>query len=244
MLEINSLCVSFGKLAVLRGIDLKISTGETVGIIGPNGCGKTTLFNCISGFNPALSGEILYKQQNITELAPFTRARLGLGRVFQNSGVFRELSVFENVLIALESRQTLLQNLLPASTLKAENKAKAMNYLEMVELQDKAEQKAAALSGGQLRLLEIIRMVAFGAELFLLDEPTAGVSPKMKIKITEIIKKLKELNKTVMIIEHDLHFIQEFCTRIVVLDSGKVALEDSPDKIRGNPMLKEIYFGK
>ena len=119
-----------------------------------------------------------------------------------------------------------------------------MTYLKEIGLEAKAKEKAGTLSGGQMRLLEIVRTVALGADLFLLDEPTAGVSPRMKEDIVRTIKKLQELGKTVLIIEHDITFIQKFCDRIVVLEEGRVVLDDSPERVRTDDRLQEIYFGR
>ncbi len=241
MLEISGLKFHIGGTQILNGVDFSVRSGEKLGIIGPNGSGKTTLFNCISGFNLPSSGNIRFQEKDISRLAPAKRARLGLGRVFQNFGVFREMTVLENVVIAIESRQSPI--LFPWSARHKENQAKAMEYLELVNIPEKAKAKAGSLSGGQMRLLEITRAIAFEAELFLLDEPTAGVSPRMKKEIEVALAKLHDLNKTVLIIEHDINFIQKICDRIVVLDSGRVVLDGTPEEVRGDSRLQEIYFG-
>ena len=241
MIQISGLTFSIGQTPILNGVDFSVSTGEKLGIIGPNGSGKTTLFNCLSGFNVPSSGTIKFKDQDITHLAPARRARLGIGRVFQNFGIFRDMTVLENIITALESRQKPV--LFPWSKRHRLNQQEAMVYLEMVNLQSKAKDKAGSLSGGQMRLLEIVRAIAFQAELFLLDEPTAGVSPKMKGEIEKALHKLHELNKTVLVIEHDINFIQRICDRIVVLDVGKVVLDGTPESVRNDQRLQEIYFG-
>jgi len=243
MLKIEELAVKFGKVRILNGVSLKVQSGETVGLIGPNGSGKTTLFNAISGFVLPVSGEINFMDREITLMPPHARAELGLGRVFQNFGIFKEMSVLENVITALEGRDKSLSGIFPWSQATRKHALKAHELLSEVKLEDKASNKASSLSGGQMRLLEIMRTLAYGAELFLLDEPTAGVSPRMKEDVAKLIRRLQELNKTVLIIEHDLNFIQKFCARIVVLDQGKVVLDDTPDKVRSSPMLQEIYFG-
>lgn len=243
MLSISNVVVSFGETSILNGLSCSFSQGETVGIIGPNGSGKTTLFNCISGLVPLSGGTITLRDQEIQQLEPHERARMGLGRVFQNFGIFREMTLLENVLVALESRAPLSRGILPWSRATKELSKEAISYLDQVGLAAKANQKAASLSGGQMRLLEIIRTLALGAEIFLLDEPTAGVSPRMKEDVASLIKKLQALNKTVLIIEHDITFIQKFCTRIVVLNEGTVVLDDAPEKVRADARLKEIYFG-
>lgn len=243
MLLLEEIVFSISRFRILNHVTFSVKEGETVGMIGPNGSGKTTIFNCISGFNWPERGKILFKDTDITKSAPHERAALGLGRVFQNSGVFREMTVLENIIVALEGRQPLSQTFFPWSSQNRKNREHALELLAETGLETRAKDKASSLSGGQLRLLEIVRTLAFGADLFLLDEPTAGVSPRMKEEVSKLIFKLKSLKKTVLIIEHDINFIQEFCERILVLDVGKVVMDDSPQNIRGNPLLHEIYFG-
>jgi branched-chain amino acid transport system ATP-binding protein len=244
MLSISALEVAFQETTVLKGLSLSAAAGETVGIIGPNGSGKTTLFNCISGFAAQRSGTISLKDQEIQSLPPHERARKGLGRVFQNFGIFRQMTLLENMLLALESRPGEELSVSPWSSAARRRKEEAMERLREIHLEAKALNKASSLSGGQMRLLEIMRTVAAGAEVFLLDEPTAGVSPRMKDDVTEIIRRLQALKKTVLIIEHDITFIERFCGRIVVLNEGHVVLDDIPERVRADERLKEIYFGQ
>ncbi len=222
---------------ILHGVNVTVQPGEVVGLIGPNGSGKTTFFNVLCGFLKPSSGSIGFKDADITALSPSQRARIGIGRVFQNFGIFRDMTLEENVLVALESlpseQRLALGNL----------RDRVRDTLKMVHLQDHAKKKASSLSGGQMRLLEIARTFASQKELFLLDEPTAGVSPKMTGQVSDLIKRLKQEGRTVIIIEHDLPFIRSICDRVVVLDVGEVVLEGKPDEIHGNRKLKEIYFG-
>jgi ABC-type branched-subunit amino acid transport system ATPase component len=243
MLALSDLVISFGARVILNGLSCSIQAGETVGIIGPNGSGKTTLFNAISGLVPLNSGRIALKDTEVQGLHPHQRAHLGLGRVFQNFGIFREMTLAENVLLALESRSSLVRGLLPWSSSSKALKDEALSYLDQVGLAARAGEKAASLSGGQMRLLEIIRTLALGSDVFLLDEPTAGVSPRMKDDVANLIKKLQGLGKTVLIIEHDITFIQKFCGRIIVLNEGSIVLDNTPEKVRSDERLKEIYFG-
>ncbi|MBX7143181.1 MAG: ABC transporter ATP-binding protein [Oligoflexia bacterium] len=243
MLSVRDLHFGVKDLSILNGISFEVEPGETVGIIGPNGSGKTTLFNCLSGFNVPSSGSVHFKGNEITDMPPHGRSLQGLGRVFQNFGIFREMSVLENVIMAIESRQSIWSTFFPWSRQNAINREEAMHFLKEVRLENSAKQRAASLSGGQMRLLEIVRTLAFGADLFLLDEPTAGVSPKMKEDVAHLIQKLRAMKKTVLVIEHDINFIQKFCGRIIVLDVGKLVLDDSPERVRSSSMLKEIYFG-
>ena len=244
MLEVNDIFVSFLDTKVLNGVSCTVNAGETVGVIGPNGSGKTTLFNCISGFAPCSHGSIELRGTPIHHLPPHERARLGLGRVFQNFGIFREMTLLENMQLALESRRDRRSGIFPWSRRAAETRQQAMEYLREIHLEGKALNKAGSLSGGQMRLLEIVRTIAVGADLFLLDEPTAGVSPRMKEDIAGSIKKLQQLGKTVLIIEHDITFIQKFCSRIIVLEEGRVVLDDTPERVRNDARLQEIYFGR
>lgn len=244
MLSISGLSVSFQGNPILKDLSFSVAAGQTVGIIGPNGSGKTTLFNTISGFVQASSGQVVLNGREIQGLEPHQRARLGLGRVFQNFGIFRQMTLLENILIALEARAHASESAVSRRGALRERRTEAMRHLEEIRLAHKALDKAGSLSGGQMRLLEIIRTVAAGAELFLLDEPTAGVSPRMKDDVAGIIRKLQELGKTVLIIEHDIVFIQRFCTRIVVLNEGQIVLDDTPEKVRSDERLKDIYFGR
>ena len=241
MLSISNLRFSLGRTQILNGVDFSIQAGERVGMIGPNGSGKTTLFNCISGFNTPSAGSISFKNMELTRLEPFQRSALGLGRVFQNPGVFKEMTLVENIVTALESKQRGIA--FPWSKITKLNRSSSLDFLAMVKLEKKADEKAGSLSGGQMRLLEIVRAIAGQADLFLLDEPTAGVSPKMKGEVEELLKKLQEMGKTILIIEHDLNFIQKLCDRIIVLDQGKVVLDGTPEFVRKDQALQEIYFG-
>jgi branched-chain amino acid transport system ATP-binding protein len=244
MLQLDSVNVSFQKSQVLNGVSLAVEKGETVGIIGPNGSGKTTLFNCISGFVTPTAGSISLKGRDVTAETPDERARHGLGRVFQNFGIFKEMTLLENMLVALEARGSLLNLVWPWNSNSKQSYATAMKALEEIQLASHASKKAGSLSGGQMRLLEIVRVLATGADCLLLDEPTAGVSPRMKEEVAEFIAKLQDMGKTVLVIEHDINFIQKFCKRIVVLESGKVVLDDTPERVCADERLQEVYFGK
>lgn len=236
-LSLHGVSLSIGSHDILRGVSVDVNEGEVVGLIGPNGSGKTTLFNVLSGFLRPSSGSMYLRDADITAYGPAARARLGIGRVFQNFGIFREMTLEENVLVALEAlprdQRKQLGNL----------RSVAAGTLDMVGLSDKARNKAGSLSGGQMRLLEIARTLKSGKDLFLLDEPTAGVSPKMTQQVADIIGELKAQGKTVLIIEHDLPFIARICDRVVVLDVGEVALTGTPAQVQQSTALQSIYFG-
>src|SRR3989338_2285635 len=201
LLEVSHLSLEINGQRILNDISFEVEKGEVVGMIGPNGSGKTTLFNVLSGFLKPTRGSVAFRGADITAASPSQRARMGIGRVFQNFGIFREMTLEENVLVALEA--------LPADQRKALGNLHDVvdATLDMVGLKGHAKKRAGSLPGGQMRLLEIARTLKAGKDLFLLDEPTAGVSPKMTGQVADLIAELKREGKTVLIIEHDLPFI-------------------------------------
>jgi branched-chain amino acid transport system ATP-binding protein len=237
LLRVSDIALTIGEHAVLNGISFDVDEGRVVGLIGPNGSGKTTLFNVLSGFLTPSRGTVSFRGRDITRVGPAKRARLGIGRVFQSFGVFRDMTLAENVLVALEA--------LPKERYEALGDVHAVvrAALGMAELQGHARKKAGSLSGGQMRLLEIARTLVCGNDLFLLDEPTAGVSPKMTGQVAAMIRRLKEQGKTVLVIEHDLPFIADICDETIVLDVGEIVLRGSPEEVRNSRKLKELYFG-
>jgi len=237
LLSLQKIGLTIGEHRILEDISFDVQQGEIIGLIGPNGSGKTTLFNVLSGFLKPTEGSVEFHGEDITNLAPAKRAQSGIGRVFQNFGIFREMTLEENILVALEA--------LPKEQLAALGDLNEVVHatLQMALLESKAKAKAGSLSGGQMRLLEISRTLKSGKELFLLDEPTAGVSPKMTEQVADLITMLKDQGKTVLIIEHDLPFIASLCDRIVVLDVGKVVLQGEPQEVKKSKELQEIYFG-
>jgi branched-chain amino acid transport system ATP-binding protein len=181
ILSVNHLSLTIQGNTILNNVSFTVEKGDVVGLIGPNGSGKTTLFNVLSGFLMPTAGIITYNGDDITRLSPALRARSGIGRVFQNFGIFREMTLEENVLVALEALPKEQRAVL------GDMKSAVKGTLELVGLSDHAKKKAGSLSGGQMRLLEIARTLKSGKELFLLDEPTAGVSPKMTHQVADLI---------------------------------------------------------
>ncbi|HLD63846.1 MAG TPA: ABC transporter ATP-binding protein [Candidatus Peribacteraceae bacterium] len=237
LLSLQAVSLRIQDQEILRDVTLNVDEGEVIGLIGPNGSGKTTLFNVISGFIKPTAGSITLHGENITAVSPAKRAQRGLGRVFQNFGIFRDMTLEENVLVALEA--------LPRDSRRALGDLKKVTEetLEMVGLASQGKKKAGALSGGQMRLLEIARTLRSGKELFLLDEPTAGVSPKMTKAVSDLITKLKTARKTVIVIEHDLPFISRICDRVAVMDVGEIVLHGTPETVKQSKKLQDIYFG-
>lgn len=237
LLSVSHLSVVLGGQHILNGVNMHVDAGEVVGLIGPNGSGKTTLFNVLSGFLQPVSGTVHFRGADITAMPAHKRAHVGIGRVFQNFGIFRDMTLAENVLVALEA--------LPKEERRklGDLHRTVASTLAMVGLTAHASAKASSLSGGQMRLLEIARTLASGKELFLLDEPTAGVSPKMTSQVAELILNLKGQGKTVVIVEHDLPFIASICDRVVVMDMGRAVLSGPPGEVKKSKELQELYFG-
>lgn len=223
-MKVEDIVVSLGGSLILKNLSFNVEAGETVGIIGPNGSGKTTLFNVISGFVKQSLGTIELDGERIEHYPPFIRAQKGIGRVFQSGGIFGELTVMENLIIT--GKKVPFDELL-----------KAIGLLE------KSKEPASLLSGGQKRLLELIRAEITDPKVLLLDEPTAGVAPNMKQVLAERINSLKSKNRSLLIIEHDIQFISSLCDRVVVLFQGEIVISGKPDEIRRDPYLQEIYFG-
>ena len=234
LLSASRLTLDIGEQRILHGVSFSVQPGEIVGLIGPIGSGKTTLFNVLSGFLQPTGGTVTLRNEDITALSPAARARVGIGRVFQNFGIFREMTLEENVRVAVEA--------LPKAS-RGNVAETVRETLAMVGLSAHARKKAGSLSGGQMRLLEIARTLKTGKEVFLLDEPTAGVSPKMTEEVAGLIRRLKEEGKTVLIVEHDLPFISRICDRVIVLDLGKIVLEGTPAEMKKSKELRELYFG-
>ncbi|MBL0086078.1 MAG: ABC transporter ATP-binding protein [Ideonella sp.] len=233
---------SFGKTQIIRGARLQVRPGERVAIIGPNGAGKSTLFNLISGRFGLSSGEIRLNGQRIDGLAPFEVNRLGLSRSFQVSNLFTRLSVFENircaVLWSMGYRYSFWQRL---SQLRDANE-RAEEVLQMIQLHKRRDHLAMNLTYAEQRALEIGITIAGGAEVILLDEPTAGMSKSETSRFVQLIRDVTA-GKTLLTVEHDMGVVFGLADRIAVLVYGEVIAFDTPEKVRANPKVQEAYLG-
>jgi branched-chain amino acid transport system ATP-binding protein len=241
-LELIDLRKNFGKTEIIRGANLAVNAGERIGIIGPNGAGKSTLFNLISGRFGPTSGEILLKGQRIDHKAPYEINRMGLSRSFQITNIFPKLSVFENlrcaVLWSLGYKYTFLKFL---SGLQDANDL-AEKYMEMIRLDKKRDVLAMNLTYAEQRSLEIGITIAGGAEVILLDEPTAGMSKSETSRFINLIKEVT-VGKTLLTVEHDMGVVFGLADKIAVVVYGEVIAFDTPEAVRANARVQEAYLG-
>jgi branched-chain amino acid transport system ATP-binding protein len=241
-LELKDVRKSFGKTEIIRGVNLAVQAGERVAVIGPNGAGKSTLFNLISGRFGLSSGEILLKGQRIDQKKPFEINRLGLSRSFQITNIFPKLSVFENlrcgVLWSLGYKYTFLKFL---SGLQDAND-RAEELMEMIGLEKKRDTLAMNLTYAEQRALEIGITIAGGAEVILLDEPTAGMSKSETSRFISLIRKVTE-GKTLLTVEHDMGVVFGLADKIAVVVYGEVLAFDTPEAVRANAKVQEAYLG-
>jgi branched-chain amino acid transport system ATP-binding protein len=233
LLETKGLEKSFGSLQAVNGVDFSIAKGELKSIIGPNGAGKTTFFNLLTGMFPPTGGQILFRGEDITGSTPEQVAGMGIGRSFQITSVFPELSVFENVFIPARRYYT-----------KGRASERAMEILEDVNLADKAEIMAGNLSHGDKRHLDIGIALTCKAELLLLDEPTSGMPPEESARTADLILRLrKEGGYTIVLIEHKMDIVLSISDTVTVLNFGFKLAEGAPDEIKGNDEVQRAYLG-
>lgn len=241
LLEVTSLTKTFGQLRALDGIDFAVRAGTFHGLIGPNGSGKSTLLKTVAGAHAPTSGTIRFDGADITTALPFERARAGLSLKFQITSVFPELSTYDNVLLALQSRDGL-PSLLGSRTRRTLN-GEAMAALDRFRLADRADDLAGELSHGQQQWLEISLALTSRPKLLLLDEPTAGMSPEERRVTGELLRPIRS-HCTLVIVEHDIDFIKNLCDHLTVLDQGRVLDEGSVEQIERSIKVREVYTSR
>ena len=240
MIDIRALRRDFGGIHALTGVDLRVAEGERRAVIGPNGAGKTTLFNVLTGELRATSGTMGLGGTELGPLSTWKRARLGLARMYQRNELFDPLSARDNVLL---SNTSLGGAYRPFRSSTADEVARADAVLEQVGLADRASAAARALSHGERRQLELALALARRPRVLLLDEPTAGMSPAETERITALIGRL-DRSITLLIVEHDMDVVFRLADRITVLHEGRAIAEGTPDEIRGDRQVHELYLGK
>ena len=249
LLELQGIAVNFSGLQALANVTFNAHAGEVRAVIGPNGAGKTTLFNAISGYVPSTAGAIRFMGEPIQGLAPHEISAKGVRRTFQNGGLFPEMTALENVLAGLHVHIKsgffgIVLGLREAREAEREGVVRARRLLDLMDLGAIADQPVKDLSGGQQRMVEIVRTLATEPPLLLLDEPVVGLSPPMRDRMMEIIRRLAgEEGIGIMLIEHVIDLVMSGSDVIVVLNSGELIAEGSPDEIRQNRDVLEAYLG-
>lgn len=254
ILNVKKLTKSFGGLTAVSNVNMEINEGELVGLIGPNGAGKTTLFNLLTGVYVPSSGIISLNTNGTSKslggLKPYTICKNGLARTFQNIRLFKDLTVLDNVRIAMHKnvKYGLISSFfhLPSyNREEAELIANSMELLQILKLDHKKDELAKNLPYGEQRHLEIARALATNPTLLLLDEPAAGMNPAETSQLTELIGWIREkFNLTILLIEHDMSLVMRICERIYVLDYGMVIASGTPDEIKTNKRVIEAYLGE
>ncbi len=248
ILSTNRLSRHFGQFRAVDDVSIDIRAGSITGLIGPNGAGKSTFFNLLTGALSPTSGTVIFDGTDVTGLPPDRRFALGLGRSFQIPRPFARMSVLENVMLAPLSQngETVAGPFLSRRLVQAEEARildRALEMLDFVTLAPLADHPAGKISGGQMKLLELARLLMGDPKLILLDEPAAGVNPALTEILVDRIKELNERGKTFIIIEHDMDFVMRHCDPVVAMAEGQLIFEGTAADARANPQLLDAYLG-
>ena len=253
LLEVKGLTKNFGGLSAVSNVSLKAEKGELIGLIGPNGAGKTTFFNLLTGVYVPTEGTIELETENgktlLNGIAPNKITELGLARTFQNIRLFKDLTVLENVMVAMHAHKgnSLFSSLFRTKAYYETEKMmkeEALELLKIFNLESFAQDKAKNLAYGQQRELEIVRALATKPKILFLDEPAAGMNPQETANLTRLIAQIQEqFGLTVVLLEHDMSLVMEICQRLYVLEYGRLLAHGTPEEIKKNPDVIRAYLG-
>jgi len=245
ILETRDLCLSFGKLRAVDSVSLSVEEGALTSVIGPNGAGKTTFFNLLSGQYRPDKGAVLLKGQDITGLPPYVLVKMGMGRSFQITNIFSELTVLVNVCVALTASSGKSYDCLHGLRSSAKTVSEAASIIEGVGLGPYADYKGSALSHGDRKLLEFALVLAIKPSIMLLDEPTAGMNQEETNNTVRLVREIsREKGITVILTEHDIDLVFSISDRIAVLNQGRLIALGTPSEIRSNEAAKKAYLGE
>jgi branched-chain amino acid transport system ATP-binding protein len=249
MLQLKAVSKNFGGLPALSNVSFKVPKGQLTALIGPNGAGKSTLINCITGVLKASSGSVIFQDKEIAELPPYEISRLGISRTFQNLRLFPRLTVLDNVLTGLTCKggQSMVMAMLRLPYLRHRERQLKLSSLEALDrfgLSDKANWPAEVLAYGDKKRVELARATVGKPDLFLLDEPVAGLNGEETAAVGEQLKLLRRAGHTLLLVEHDMDLVMQIADQVVVLDSGRCIATGTPDEVRRNPLVLEAYLGR
>jgi branched-chain amino acid transport system ATP-binding protein len=243
-IETKELTIRFGGHTAVDHVSCSFRPGELTVIVGPNGAGKTTYFNLISGQLSPGEGSILKDGRDITGMPPSARAKAGIGRAFQLTNLFPKLSVLENTRLAVQARRGVGPRMFSTAQSWKDLTASAMDYLASTRLDEVAHLPASALPHGDQRKLEVALLLAMEPDVFMFDEPTAGMSVDEAPVILELIDQIKkDSSKTVLLVEHKMDVLRALADRIIVLHNGELVADGKPDEVMALPIVREIYLG-
>lgn len=226
MLEVKDLKKKFGKLEVLKGINLKVEKGDIIAIIGPSGCGKSTFLRCLNMIEAPTSGSIIFEGEDITKKdADLSRVRAKIGMVFQQFNLFSNLTVLQNIILAPVELKLMTEK---------EAIKKAKELLEKIELLDKKDYYPEELSGGQSQRVAIIRSLIMNPDIILFDEPTSALDPEMVGEVLDLIKKITDSGITSIIVSHEMNFIKKCATKLIFIDEGKISFSGTTKEAFNN----------